>query len=269
MLQNRPCEEGAGPIFTNLEENMPTLSNPTFGRKTWHQFAIGWILLSCVLQGPGPFGRRSGIETVLEQQRILWALHLHILPKRHKPLVGFGSPWQDRQACAIVCLFSEQMCPAHGPIYKPSCKEIGFGERQARQGSFWRFREGTGIDVLGWRGALWWELYEFHSRRCLHDILRLDAHLFGFRIVELRSFLVAWCDQQRASDGSSSLSRFPENCHVAQESFLQRHHWYQSSRETQGGTLVLLSFWRVVSVSFSAMFLADQSAAVYSRVSSI
>ena len=67
------------------------VSISTFGWKTWHSFAIGWILLSCVLQGPGPFGRRSGIETVLEQQRILWNLHLHILSKCHKPLVGFGS----------------------------------------------------------------------------------------------------------------------------------------------------------------------------------
>ena len=91
LLQNRPCEEGAGAILTNLETHMQTLSISTFGWKTWHSFAIGWILLSYVLQGPGPFGRRSGIETVLEQQRILWNLHLHILSKCHKPLVGFGS----------------------------------------------------------------------------------------------------------------------------------------------------------------------------------
>ena len=50
------------------------------------------------------------------------------------------------------------------------------------------------------------------------------------------------CDQHRAWDRSSSSGQFPENSHVAQKNFFKRDRWYQSSREAQGRTLILLSF---------------------------
>ena len=202
---------------------MQTLSISTFGWKTWHSFAIGWILLSCVLQGPGPFGRRSGIETVLEQQRILWNLHLpsfcqnvtnHLLDLAAHDRTG-------RLVPSYVC--SLNMCAQHtDQSINQAAKKLVLEKGRLGKGAFEDLEKALGLTFAA-EGAL----YDENFMNSIPGAVSMTSydwmHIYlvsGLWNSEVSLLLdVA---QQRAWDGSSSFSQFPQNCHVAQESFLQR-----------------------------------------------